>query len=300
MGRDGSDSDYLREQGYGFLVEGDIPSDWGGNDESESNKSFFPEKFDTFNEAKEWAKNNPDESITRSPVGEGFIVKTVNDDWIYRLWEWIEENEFDEWGFSCDAGLEYMLSPVYFSQYAMNLGAVYSTPLGLPRSKKELLALTAVIFTAEYYRSEMIIEHLPKEMFFLKDVEELTFHGFSLLNIPPEIKNYRKLTRLCLGENSIERIPKEIDYLFNLISLYLNDNNITKLPNEISNLINLQILYLNNNNLASLPYNIDNLLSLKYLNLSGNKDLTLTDNQLRWIKQLKRNNCSVVMGDQNE
>jgi len=24
-----ADSDYLRENGYSFLVEGDIPSDWG-------------------------------------------------------------------------------------------------------------------------------------------------------------------------------------------------------------------------------------------------------------------------------
>lgn len=74
MGRDGSDSDYLREHGYGFLVEGDIPSNWG-DDSYEEYEDPEPDFFHSFQEAKKWALNNPGRTITRSPDGKGFIIK---------------------------------------------------------------------------------------------------------------------------------------------------------------------------------------------------------------------------------
>ena len=67
----GSDSDYLNENGYGFLVEGDIPSNWG----SDNSSSKEPDYFETFSEALGWAKNNPGKAITRSHDGSGYIIK---------------------------------------------------------------------------------------------------------------------------------------------------------------------------------------------------------------------------------
>lgn len=72
MGRDGSDSDYLRENGYGFLVEGDIPSGWGDDDSSSRKTSLV---FDNFQEAKEWSLANDGQAFTRNPVGSGFVPK---------------------------------------------------------------------------------------------------------------------------------------------------------------------------------------------------------------------------------
>ncbi|MBO2606399.1 hypothetical protein [Shewanella algae] len=72
MSRDGSDSDYLRENGYGFLVEGDIPSSWGDDDSSSIKKDLV---FDNFQEAKEWSLANNGQAFTRNPVGSGFVPK---------------------------------------------------------------------------------------------------------------------------------------------------------------------------------------------------------------------------------
>lgn len=65
MGRDGSDSDWMNENGYGNLVRGEFPAGWGEDDNT-------PE-FDTFKEASDWAKSNVGKKIKRNPNGHGFI-----------------------------------------------------------------------------------------------------------------------------------------------------------------------------------------------------------------------------------
>lgn len=65
-----ADSDYLRENGYSFLVEGDIPSDWG--DDGVLQEQLI---FDSFQEAKEWSLANNGQAFTRNPLGSGFVPK---------------------------------------------------------------------------------------------------------------------------------------------------------------------------------------------------------------------------------
>lgn len=71
MSRDGADSDYLSENGYGFLVEGDIPSGWGFDEPQEEKESIFG----TFQEAKNWSLKNNGGAFTRNPNGSGYISK---------------------------------------------------------------------------------------------------------------------------------------------------------------------------------------------------------------------------------
>jgi hypothetical protein len=44
-------------------------------DEANIQKNHEPEHFSTFEEAIDWAKNNPGRTITKSPSGNGFIIK---------------------------------------------------------------------------------------------------------------------------------------------------------------------------------------------------------------------------------
>ncbi|MBE8232089.1 MAG: hypothetical protein HAW67_00025, partial [Endozoicomonadaceae bacterium] len=48
MSRDGSDCDWLNENGYDFLVTGDIPSGWGDDDE----RKYEPKSKIVFTEYK--------------------------------------------------------------------------------------------------------------------------------------------------------------------------------------------------------------------------------------------------------
>lgn len=77
MGRDGSDADYMFEHGLtpthgGLLHDRFYDED---SDDYEYNTDNKPTWFATAQEAQEYAKNNIGIVITRSPEGNGYIVK---------------------------------------------------------------------------------------------------------------------------------------------------------------------------------------------------------------------------------
>ena len=76
MGRDGSDSDYLRENGYDFLVKGEVPSSWDVERDDCVNTSETTH-FKTFHEANNWAKNNPGKSFIRAQIGRASCRERV-------------------------------------------------------------------------------------------------------------------------------------------------------------------------------------------------------------------------------
>lgn len=82
MARDGSDADYLMENGWGFIVEGDFPSDWGQEvnstppDFCEIDDQLFMRGqplFETFEEAKVWAKAMPGRKIKLCEGSDYFL-----------------------------------------------------------------------------------------------------------------------------------------------------------------------------------------------------------------------------------
>lgn len=76
MGRDGSDWDYINEHLGGHDEDG-LPNFMSepGFSEKEHQVDREPSHFDTFQEAKIWAKNNPGRSIVRSSDGKKFTTK---------------------------------------------------------------------------------------------------------------------------------------------------------------------------------------------------------------------------------
>jgi len=101
------------------------------------------------------------------------FFKKVSKDWIFRLWNWADENKVDDLGWVEE----------------------YNDYRGLPRDKKNLLALT-----------------------------ELDLYGNQLTELPKEIGNLTNLTTLILWYNELTELPKEIINLSNLTTLNLSNN----------------------------------------------------------------------------
>jgi hypothetical protein len=56
-------------------MSGEIPEYWFAPDTSPVRSQGAVRRFDTFEEARDWAKRNPGETIARSPDGNGFFAK---------------------------------------------------------------------------------------------------------------------------------------------------------------------------------------------------------------------------------
>jgi len=115
----------------------------------------------------------------------------------------------------------------------------------------------------------------------LKYLQYLGISGNQLTELPEEITNLDKLTKIHFYVNSFLEFPKEIFNMVNLTKLSLV--NIDKLPKEIGNLVNLTHLDLSGHQLTELPEEITNL-NLTYLRVDGNINLSLSIKILGWIK----------------
>lgn len=78
--------------------------------------------------------------------------------------------------------------------------------------------------------------NLPKEIYLLPNLEELTINQTSLAFISGSIKNMHKLNDLSLRNNKILLLPKEIGMLKNLRYLDVRNNRLIYLPKEIKNM----------------------------------------------------------------
>lgn len=114
------------------------------------------------------------------------------------------------------------------------------------------------------------------------NIDEILEHKTQLDNIK----------RLRLNDRNLTYIPKEITDLSNLEELKLWKNNLVEIPEEISLMSSLEVLILSNNDLIKLPKNIIQL-KLKKLQLLNNKSLILTNEQIKWIKNLQENGCDL-------
>ena len=100
---------------------------------------------------------------------------------------------------------------------------------------------------------------------------ELNLSNMGLTELPPEIWNLTKLTKLYLVGNRLTVLPPQIGNLTKLISLDVIQNQLAALPAEIENLTKLEGLVLNRNRLAALPREIGKLTSLIVLDLEENQ-----------------------------
>ena len=110
---------------------------------------------------------------------------------------------------------------------------------------------------------------IPKEIFKLINLEELSSYSNQIQEIPKEINKLINLKRLIFSNNQITEIPETIGSLINLEILNLNNNQIKVIPKEIGQLKNLKYLYFNNNYIKEIPDEIwllQNLIDLYLIN----------------------------------
>lgn len=110
---------------------------------------------------------------------------------------------------------------------------------------------------------------IPKEIVRYSNLRELEIDSDLITEIPPYIKENKKLTKLWVGGDKLSIVPKEIGRLIFLRELHLG-NNIKELPAEIGNLKQLDWLVLSNNQIKVLPVEIGKLNELTKLNLQNN------------------------------
>ncbi len=145
----------------------------------------------------------------------------------------------------------------------------------------------------QLYRQKL--KEIPKEVFELKNLEELVLYDNSIKVIPPEIGKLKKLKKLSIERNNLKSLPNELFELKELEGLHLDNNPIKTIPAEIGQLKKLNSLDLYSCKLTELPIEIGDLSKLNRLSLNHNQltklpeeigklinltDLTIDNNQL--------------------
>ena len=93
-------------------------------------------------------------------------------------------------------------------------------------------------------------EVVPKELFELTQLNQLTLVKHQITTISPDIDKLVNLSHLSLASNKLTSLPPEIGKLKNLRKLDLSKNNLTTLPAEMADLTNLKKLNLKKNNFS--------------------------------------------------
>lgn len=111
------------------------------------------------------------------------------------------------------------------------------------------------------------LKEVPKEVFLLKNLQELNLRKTRIDKLPQEIGELKKLQILDVSKNELIQLPPEIGQLTNLKILRASENELENLPTEIGQLVELRFLDLWSNNLTGLPDEISNLKNLKKVDL---------------------------------
>ncbi len=91
----------------------------------------------------------------------------------------------------------------------------------------------AVANPEKVYKLALRDKHLkaiPKEVFYLTNLQTLDLSENNIKSIPPEIGNLRRLQTLNFYDNKIKVLPPEMQELGNLQALYVASNYLTEIP----------------------------------------------------------------------
>src|SRR5678815_2478456 len=86
-----------------------------------------------------------------------------------------------------------------------------------------------------------------------KDGKSLNLAGLELEEIPPAVRNLRKLRELDLGRNLIEELPEWIGELDSLVELYIIGNPLRTIPDSITRLERLRSLIVTGDSKVIVP-----------------------------------------------
>jgi Leucine-rich repeat (LRR) protein len=285
----GCDADYLRENGYGNLVDGDIP-DWGdpptGYEEPEKETLHFH----SFRQAKAWARRNRGKTIIRNPNGHGFVAQEILADELRKA-EITRENEKHLWisdgrfahnlyGYS---KIEYL--KISWDKLSWNKELEY-----LPEFLEKLVNLKKLTIL------DWTGENLPRELFNLKNLREFHITSRAILaEFPVELLLLDQVETFHL--NSEAEYFKYADFKVNGPSWshseddeylkYGNQKNHKACSDFISRLCNLsQIKHLNLRYCTDIPQEISRLTNLESLNIYSCTSIHRNIGKLKKLKTL--------------
>jgi internalin A len=96
----------------------------------------------------------------------------------------------------------------------------------LPANLKKLLVLK------EFHIHQTGLTEIPKEIFEIKNLENLCLGGNKIGSIPNEIQKLKKLKRINLSNNKFKNFPKSLITVSSLKEVRLSNNLLTTLPKE--------------------------------------------------------------------
>ena len=148
-------------------------------------------------------------SVTNKILSNKNNLTVQDDSWIYRLWEWADENDVPD--------LKLVKDKYHYKGGYMG---------GLPREKEKLLSLTEL-----YLRNNQLTK-LPKEIGNLTNLTQLHLMENELTELPKEICNLTNLTWLDLGCNLYLTFTREQKEWIATLEENGCEINIDDLPNK--------------------------------------------------------------------
>jgi Leucine-rich repeat (LRR) protein len=118
--------------------------------------------------------------------------------------------------------------------------------------------------------SRLGLKKIPKELFDVIDLQELSLGNNQLSDLPKEFENFKELRILSMQKCQLKTIPEVLFKLKNLHTLNLSRNKIKTIPESIDSLKGLKNLTLAKNLIKTIPSTIGNLNRLSILELRGN------------------------------
>ena len=115
------------------------------------------------------------------------------------------------------------------------------------------------------------IEHLPKEISQLKELESLLIESNQIQRLPNEIVSLSCLRHLELTDSQVTELPADFSHLDSLRVVIFHGNQLQKLPDSFGEMTRLEIAEIDTNQLEEFPDNLSGLTNLRVLNLSNNQ-----------------------------
>lgn len=136
--------------------------------------------------------------------------------------------------------------------------------------------------------SDCGLEEIPKGVFELEDLKDLSLSGNFISEIPAEIGNLKALERFVVAGNLITHLPESIGKLDHLGGFWCHGNMLEKLPDSFGQLSSLKRCSLSGNRISYLPSSVQGLTNLEVLEAAGNRLASLPEEigRMRKLKKL--------------
>lgn len=141
---------------------------------------------------------------------------------------------------------------------ALSVAPIYTT-------LEDALKNPDTVYRLDLKRSKL--KTLPKEIFLLKNLQELNLSKNQLIELPEEIGELINLQLLDISSNDLQSLPASIGKLKKLKKISAGRNEIIAIPAQIGELENLEILDLWDNNLSEFPDEMGKLKKLRWMDL---------------------------------